>query len=360
MGFVWEDRHVGNRRKEGAEYSMAATMQDVARLAGVSAKTVSNVVNDQPHVSEATRLKVRKAIDKLGYELNVTARNLRKGRTGIIGLALPELKLPYFAELADSVIQEAERVGLRVMIEQTNSDRHREIDVLHGQRRFMTDGLLFSPLALGQDDVGLFRVDFPMVLLGERVFGSTNDHITMSNVEAARAATEHLLVSGRRRIAIVGAHPGERVGSAALREQGYREAMAAAGLPVDEALVRSTGLWHRNTGAEATDALIDDGVEFDAVFALNDTLALGVLHSLHAHRIKVPGRVSVIGFDNIEEAAYSRPPLSTVEPGREQIARRAVELLALRISESAKELSAHLPIQRVYADYNVVARGSSS
>ncbi|MCC2592443.1 LacI family transcriptional regulator [Tessaracoccus sp. OS52] len=339
---------------------MAATMQDVARLAGVSAKTVSNVVNDQPHVSAATRTKVQKAIEKLGYELNFTARNLRKGRTGLIGLALPELKLPYFAELADSVIQEAEKVGLRVLIEQTNSDRDREIDVLHGQRRFMTDGLMFSPLALGQDDVHLFKVDFPMVLLGERVFGSTNDHITMSNVEAARAATRHLLASGRRRIAIVGSHPGEKVGSAALRESGYRQAMADAGIDVDERLVRATGLWHRNTGAEATDALIGEGVGFDAVFALNDALAMGVLHSLHAHRISVPEQVAVIGFDDIEDAAYTRPTLSSVSPGREEIARRAVELLALRISESSKAMEARQPIQRVYADFELKIRESSS
>lgn len=339
---------------------MAATMQDVARLAGVSAKTVSNVVNDQPHVSAATREKVRRAIDKLGYELNITARNLRKGRTGIIGLALPELKLPYFAELADSVIQEAERVGLRVLIEQTNSDRNREVDVLHGPRRFMTDGLIFSPLALGQDDIALFKVDFPVVLLGERVFGSTNDHITMSNVEAARAATHHLIERGRRRIAVVGAHPGEQVGSAALRERGYREALADAGITVDESLVRATGLWHRNTGADTTDELIDDGVEFDAVFALNDTLALGVLHSLHAHRLTVPDDVAVIGFDDIEDAAYSRPTLSSVAPGREQIARSAVDLLQLRIRETNQSLEARRPIQRIYADFEVIGRESSA
>lgn len=338
---------------------MAATMQDVARLAGVSAKTVSNVVNEHPHVSDATRAKVNKAIEKLGYELNITARNLRKGRTGLIGLALPELKLPYFAELADSLIVEAEKLGLRVLIEQTNADRDREIDVLHGPRRFMTDGLIFSPLALGQDDIGLFRVDFPLVLLGERVFGSTNDHITMSNVEAGKAATQHLLGVGRRRIAVVGAHPGEKVGSGPLRERGYREALAEAGIPVDESLIRATGLWHRNTGSAATDALIDEGVDFDAVFALNDTLAMGVLRSLHWHGIDVPAQVAVIGFDDIEEAAYTRPTLSSVSPGREQIARQAVELLHLRISETRAPLDARTPIQRIYADYDVMVRESS-
>ncbi|MBK7820907.1 MAG: LacI family DNA-binding transcriptional regulator [Tessaracoccus sp.] len=338
---------------------MAATMQDVAKLAGVSAKTVSNVVNNHPRVSAATRERVQDAIDKLGYELNLTARNLRQGRTGLIGVALPELKLPYFAELADSIICEAEAVGLRVMIEQTNSDRAREIDVLHGQRRLMTDGLIFSPLALGQEDIGLFRVDFPLVLLGERVFGSVNDHITMSNVEAAKAVTRHLLERGRRRIAVVGAHPGERVGSAALREQGYREALRDAGLPIDEALIRTTVMWHRNTGATATDELLEDGVDFDAVFALNDTLAMGVLRSLHSHGLRVPDDVAVVGFDNIDEAAYTRPTLTSVAPGREQIAREAVELLTLRIGETRLPLESRAPIKRILADYEVVVRESS-
>ncbi|MHA6510000.1 LacI family DNA-binding transcriptional regulator [Tessaracoccus sp. MC1679] len=338
---------------------MAATMQDVAKLAGVSAKTVSNVVNHHPHVAAATKARVQAAIDKLGYELNITARNLRKGSTGLVGLALPELKLPYFAELADSVIVEAEKVGLRVLIEQTNSDRDREIDVLHGQRRFMTDGLIFSPLALGQDDIHLFQVDFPMVLLGERVFGSTNDHITMSNVEAAKAATQHLLQSGRRRIAVVGTHPGEKVGSGPLREQGFRAAMAEAGVPVDERLLCPAELWHRNTGAQAMEALIASGEPFDAVFALNDAMAMGVLHSLSSHRIDVPGDVAVIGFDDIEDAAYTRPTLSSVAPGRTQIARTAVELLQKRITEAHAPLDQRSPIQRIYADYELVLRDSS-
>lgn len=338
---------------------MAATMQDVARLAGVSAKTVSNVVNAHPHVSASTRKKVQQAIDKLGYELNITARNLRKGKTGLIGLALPELKLPYFAELADSVIVEAEKLGLRVLIEQTNADRDREIDVLHGQRRFMTDGLIFSPLALGQDDIHQFRVDFPLVLLGERVFGSTNDHITMSNVEAAKAATRHLLATGHRRIAVVGTHPGEVVGSAALREQGYRAAMQEAGVPIDEKLLCVAQEWHRNTGAQAMDSLLASGEPFDAVFALNDALAMGVLHSLSSHRVDVPAEVAVVGFDDIEDAAYTRPTLTTIAPGRAEIASRAVELLQQRIAESSVSPESRRPIQRIYTEYELILRQSA-
>ena len=311
---------------------MAVTMQDVAARANVSIKTVSNVVNGYPHIRPATRERVEEAIGFLGYRINETARSLRTRRTDMITLAVPELSLPYFAELADSVIQAADARGLTVLIEQTSHGREREVDVLTGKRRHMTDGLIFSPLELGPEDLALFDVDFPLVVLGERVFGAPADHVTMNNVEAAKAATEHLVALGRKRIAVIGGHEGEKVGSAALRTRGYREGLEAAGLPYDPRLVAEAGLWHRSTGAEAMGRLLDDGVEVDGVFALNDALALGALHALHTRRIEVPEDVVVMGFDDVDDARYAVPTLSSVDPGRAQIARTAVELLADRIT----------------------------
>lgn len=333
---------------------MSVTMQDVALRAGVSIKTVSNVMNGYRYISPTTKARVEAAIEELGYRLNVTARNLRARRTGMIGLAVPELTLPYFGELADAVIRAADELGYTVLIEQTGADRQRETKVLSGDR-YLTDGLLFSPLALEQADVGLFDVDFPLVLLGERVFDAPADHVTMNNVEAAYAATRHLLRAGRRRVAVIGAHAGEVVGSAGLRVQGYERALAEAGIPVDPALVGEAGLWHRSTGAEAMAAILDSGTEVDAVFALNDALALGALHTLHVRRIAVPEQIAVIGFDDIDEARYAVPPLTTVEPGREQIARTAVELLVRRITEPDPAR----PFQRVVADFSLVGREST-
>ncbi|GIG30725.1 LacI family DNA-binding transcriptional regulator [Cellulomonas marina] len=331
-------------------------MSDVAERAGVSIKTVSNVINGYPYIRAETRERVETAIGALGYQVNLTARNLRQGRTGMIGLAVPELSLPYFAELADSVIQAAERVGLTVLIEQTGAVRERELAVLAGSRRAMTDGLLFSPLAILRDDLEPLLGAHPVVLLGERIFDASADHVTMANVEAAEAATAHLLGRGRRRVAAVGAHSGEVVGSAALRLQGWERAVRAAGLEPDPALVAEAGLWHRATGADAMRRLLDEGVEVDGVFAMNDALALGVLHVLHERRIRVPEDVAVIGFDDIDESAYVAPTLSTIAPGREQIARTAVDLLAQRIEHGP----AAGPFRRVVADFTVVERESSA
>ena len=332
-----------------------ATMHDVAALAGVSVKTVSNVVNGYQFIRPATRAKVETAIGELGYQVNITARNLRQGRTGMIGLAVPELSLPYFAELADSVIRAAEAVGLTVLIEQTGAVRHRELEVLSGQRRHLTDGLIFSPLDLGEQDKESFDVDFPMVLLGERIFGGPADHVTMNNVDGSRAATQHLIDLGRRRIALIGTHPGETMGSAALRERGYRQALEAAGIEFDPALLGDAGLWHRSTGAAAMTRLLDSGVEMDAVFGLNDAMALGAMHVLHDRRIDAPGQVAVIGFDDIDEASYSSPPLTSVVPGREEIAQTAVKLLVEQIAAGG----ARRPATEVVAQYSIAVRGST-
>lgn len=334
---------------------MAVTMHDVAQRAGVSIKTVSNVVNGYPYIRPATRERVEAAIAELGYRVNVSARNLRTRRTGLVTLAVPELSLPYFAQLADAVMSAADAAGWTVLIEQTSASRERETEVLSGRRRHLTDGLIFSPLALGPDDIDLFTVDFPLVVLGERVFGAPADHVTMNNVAAAKAATLHLASLGRRRIAVVGAHAGQEVGSAALRTEGYRQGLAEAGLPYDPALVVEAGPWHRSTGAEAMARLLDVGVEVDAVFALNDALALGALHALHAHRVDVPGEVALMGFDDVDDARFAVPALSSVDPGRDQIAQTAVDLVLQRIGASGDPA----PFRRVVPDSRIVGREST-
>ncbi|PPG65651.1 LacI family transcriptional regulator [Rathayibacter rathayi] len=310
---------------------MAVTLHDVARTADVSIKTVSNVINDYPHVRPATRARVQAAIAQLGYRPNLSARSLRRGRTGVIGLALPELSLPYFAELADSVMRAADARGLTVLIEQTGGDPERERRVLTSERRQLTDGLLFSPLGLADEDA--LVVNVPLVLLGERIFTERVDHVTMQNTAAARAATAHLLASGHRRIVALGTHPDAAVSSASLRLEGYRAALADGGID-DERIIGVFGPWRRSGGAEAMRRVLASGLDFDAVFALNDTLALGAMRALQEAGVRVPDEVAVIGFDDIDEARYCSPSLSSVDSGRDEIARIAVELLQARIDGS--------------------------
>lgn len=334
---------------------MTATLHDVARLASVSIKTVSNVINDRPNIRPATRERVEQAIAELGYTPNLTARNLRSGRTGAIALAVPDLALSYFAELAAIVIAEAERRGVVVLVEQTGGDREREIELLRSPRLKLTDGLIFSPLGMGQDDVDRLEVTYPMVLLDERIFDGPTDHVTMRNVDAARDATRFLLKSGRRRIALVGAHDGEVIGSAGLRLKGYREALDEAGVAYDDDIVGYTTMWHRANGADSMRELLRRGVDFDAVLGLNDTLALGAMRALQEAGRLVPDDVWVVGFDDLDEAQYSIPSLTTIDPGQDWIARTAVETLLARIAGPSEAPAPQL----LLADYRLVERESA-
>ncbi|WP_461163255.1 LacI family DNA-binding transcriptional regulator [Arthrobacter sp. R4-81] len=333
---------------------MAATLHDVARVAGVSFKTVSNVINNHPHVRPVTRSKVEAAIAELGYRPNLAARSLRSGHTGAITLAVPQLKLPYFAELADAVIAAAEARGLVVLIEQTGGNRERELEVLSSPRLQMSDGLLFSPLGLGEEDSALVKSDVPMVLLGERIFSGDCDHVTMQNVAAARAATDHLLDLGRSRIAVVGAHDGEVIGSAGLRLRGYREALAARGIAYEDSIVAYMWSWHRSNGAAAMRELLARGVTFDAVFGMNDTLAQGAMRVLQQAGCRVPEDVAIIGFDDLDETRYSLPTLSTVDPGRVEIAETAIRVLLERIMHPDGSAP-----QEIETTFKVVAREST-
>lgn len=340
--------------KPGAETT--ATLHDVARAAGVSIKTVSNVIHGYPHIRPETRERVEAAIAQLNYQPNRAARSLRSGRTDMIGLIVPDLRNPYFAELADDVMRAARERGFSVLIEQFDLDRESELAALRGAHLRGLDGILHSVLTLEPGDAALLeRVPVPLVLLGERIFDSSRDHVTMRNTEGAQAATAHLLDLGRRRILALGSHPSEEMGSPSLRLRGYADALENAGVPFDAELVIPVDLWHRADGAEAMRAVLDAGVAFDGIVAFNDSLALGALRVLLERGIRVPDDVAVIGFDDLDETRYSLPALSTINPGRSEIARTAVELLASRIGGADAG-----PPREVFTDFTLVERESTA
>lgn len=324
----------------------AVTMNDVAQVAGVSLKTVSNVINDYPHIRPETRRRVEEAIATLGYRVNTTARNLRLGRTGLIGLALPDLGESYFGELANAVVDEADARGLSVMIEPTRADAASEVAVLTNDRRSMTDGLIFSPLLI--DAAQLRAAAAPRtVLLGERIFGVGLDHVALANIDGTYVATTHLISRGARRIAVVGApteldpqlegiiedKPAHELttSSERLRAEGYRRALVDAGIPLDPALLLPTGPWRRASGASAITHALDRKLVFDAVVGLNDAVALGALHALLVRGVHVPDEVQVVGFDDLDESSYATPALTTISPGRSDVARAAVDMLIDRL-----------------------------
>ncbi|WP_030255681.1 LacI family DNA-binding transcriptional regulator [Streptomyces violens] len=310
---------------------MGAKLKDVAALAGVSVRTVSNVVNDATHVAPATRQRVLAAIEQTGYRPNLAARNLRQGRTGLIGLAIPEVGSPYFGELAGLLIEAAQERGWTVLIDQTAGRADRERRLLSGVEGHAVDGLIVSPWALSPADIGNYVSTMPVVVLGEIDPEGTADHVAIDNVTAAREATCHLLTQGARRPAALGLQPHLHNRTAELRLHGYRQALQTAGLPPRSELEQTVASLHRAEGHRAMEALLDLAQPPDAVFCFTDELALGAVRAARSRGLDVPQDLRIIGFDDIEDGRYGTPSLSTVAPDKQQIAESALQLLADRI-----------------------------
>lgn len=301
-------------------------MRDVAMRAGVSTKTVSNVVNGFPHVRPATRERVERAIEALGYRLNVSARSLSRGRSGVIAFAVPELDMPYFASLSRAFVDQAQKSGWIVLVEQTLGDAVHEKRVIEGEFPQQVDGIVLSPVALAQGRIASRRSSLPLVLLGEHLTSRLiADHVVVDNVAAAKCAVSHLLRLGRRHIAFIGA--ARDLGRVSPRLRGYRRAFEKAGIPVDPSLLMTVDQGTGRDGEKAMDTLLNSGIVPDGVFCVTDWLGLGVLRALRLHGLDVPKDVAVVGFDDIPYSRSSCPSLTTIGTARNEVARLALESL---------------------------------
>ncbi|HWD68739.1 MAG TPA: LacI family DNA-binding transcriptional regulator [Solirubrobacteraceae bacterium] len=341
---------------------MAQTrLRDVADAAGVSIRTVSNVVNGYAPTSEDVRRRVEQAVKELGYRPNVLARNLKQGRTGMIALVVPELDVPYFAELSRAIITMGREHGYTVILDQTDGepDREREMVMSKGSAA-MFDGIILSPLALSRAELIQRDPATPLVLLGEHIAGSGFDHVSIDNVSAAKAATLHLIDLGRQRVAAIGDQPYETGETAQLRTQGYRLAHRARKCKVDSSLIVPTTRFHYADGAAAMEQLLahPDGPP-GAVFCFNDLLALGAIRTLLTRGLRVPEDVAVVGFDDIEAGRFNTPSLTTIAPDKEVIAQLAVKrLLALIASKGVEHPSdVSAPHQLVVRESTTIGRG---
>lgn len=337
---------------------MPATQFDVARRAGVSQRTVSNVVNGLATVGPEVRERVMDAIRELDYRPSLAARGLRVGRSGLLQLVVPELDVAYFSELARHVVAAAEDRGYALLVRQTLGSPERERGALDDAAGEYVEGTILSAVGPVDELLAARRTRTPVVLIGEGSGRSAVDHVGIDDEAAAFAATQHLLAAGHRRVAFIGADPASSLRMAALRRDGYTRALAAAGMAVDERLVARTLSYHRPDGARAMAALLDLAEPPDAVFAATDLLALGALHEAHERGVRVPDEVAVVGFDGLEEGRYSAPTLTTVEPDKIAIARLSVDALLDRIGslEARGEVSAPADVR---VPFTLVERGST-
>ncbi|HIZ37336.1 MAG TPA: LacI family transcriptional regulator [Candidatus Ruania gallistercoris] len=331
---------------------MGVTLRDVAAYAGVSFKTVSNVINNHPHVTEKTRAKVLTAIEALQYRPNQTARSLRHGRSGFLALAVPELASPYFSSLASEVSQAAKAYGRTVVIEETAGDLGREREALDELTTRLVDGIIFSPLATPRTVVEERLGTTPLVMIGEHRHPLAADHVAMDSVRAARVMTEHLLATGRRQIATIGYEP--EGGTGGQRWLGYLQALDAAGLAPAPGLAAEVEAFRREDGARAMARLLDRPEPIDAVLCFNDLLALGAMRTLREARVAIPETIAVAGFDNIEDGRFAHPTLTTVAPDVQFLATEAVRLLVRRAEQPTA------PAEHVEVPFTIEVRQSTT
>lgn len=332
---------------------MAARVSDVARLAGVSPRTVSNVVNDFPHVRDATRQRVLAAIAELDYHPNISARRLRQGRTRILGFAVPELSQPYFAELSELVEHAAQQRGYTVIAAQTGGVLEHEARVLRDLGSHIVDGLVFSPMSMGERELHLAPPSVPTVLIGEQISSPRFASIAVDNVRATADLTRHLLERGRTRIATLGAFHSDRYRSSRLRLNGYLAALEQAGVPFDPALVLYTDRFGRQAGRDGITEAWRAGTRFDAVVCFTDMLALGAIRAFADLGVEVPAEVAIASIDDVQEAEFSVPSLTTIAPDKQAIAERAVDSLLAQLDGRPHEAPG------IDIGYRLVVRESS-
>jgi DNA-binding LacI/PurR family transcriptional regulator len=241
-----------------------------------------------------------------------------------------------------------------VVVEQTDGDPGREQQLLQQNARgHLFDGLIFSPLGLGEGELRRHAGDTPTVMLGEHIEDGPFDHVGLDNVAAAQDATAHLIGLGRQRIAAIGDQSRSTGETGQLRSAGYRAALKAGGRDYQPSLVVPASAFHRGSGAEAMARLLDQGTVPDAVFCYNDLLAIGAMQTVLRRGLRIPGDIAIVGFDDIEEARYAFPALTTIAPDKGALARRAVAQLFTRLKDQGA------PPASLQVGYSLKVRGST-
>jgi LacI family transcriptional regulator len=328
-----------------------ASVYDVAKRAGVSPATTSRVLSggDYP-VRAATRERVLRAAAELNFQPNRLARALATARTHTLGAIVHDISDPYFGEIVRGMEDTARLHGYQLFVCSSDRDAERELEYVKALLGYRVDGLVFAG---GGIDDEAYHTELRRTLAEYRAGGGAvvvlapNSYrapsVLPDNAGGARMVTDHLIALGHRSIAVLSGP--ERLRTNAVRLEGCRQALEAAGITLDESLVRSGG-FTADGGAKATSELIEGGATFTALLALNDLMAFGALTELQARSVRVPEDVSVAGFDDVQSAAFASVPLTTVRVPMQQIGADGAALL-LDIVAGQRPRSRVLPVELV-------------
>lgn len=297
------------RKTSSSRPDGVVTLEQVAELAGVSPSTVSRILNGTAAVSEAKKEAVQAAIRELGFRPNPVARGLAGGRTMSIGVVTQIISSPFYGEALLGIERELERAGYVPLFVSGNwheDDERKAIEALLSRR---VDGIIVLAGRLPDEQLISLAGSLPTVVVGRQVAGPKLYSFGFDNRLGARLATQHLIEQGHRRIAFIA---GDLVHDDAVeRQDGFLDAMATAGLPVDPDLIVQSDFTAAG-GMLAVSRLLERNASFTALFVSNDEMAMGACLGLHRRNLRVPDDVSMVGFDDVVMARYTMPPLTTV------------------------------------------------
>lgn len=313
-----------------------STIKDVALLAGVSFTTVSHVLNQTRPVSEKARLRVLDAVAELGYVPSAVARSLRKSETGIVGVLVPTVQNPFFAELVCGAEEACRQAGYSVFLCNSDNDPHRQQHYLRTLLEKRVDGLLVASVGEPESfDRVLGSSGLPCVAMDRLMPGAQADRISLDNRGGAELATQHLLALGHSHIACISGPQKVEVSQA--RVKGWRAALKARQIEAQADWLQVSD-FSTAGGYQAAMTLLRAPARPSAIFACNDLMALGVLRAAAELGLAVPAELSVMGFDNIELGGFVHPGLSTVGCSIRKLGREAGRLLIARIDQPSQAL----------------------
>lgn len=344
--------------KPRARVGKSVSLRDVAKQAKVSVATVSMVLNDNPRISRATHMRVQRLIERMGYQPNRLAQSLSSRYTTVLAVLVPALRHAfadaYFGELISGICDRAGKMGYKIILEQAKPDFVREQRHIQIFERRYVDGVL----CLGTNDRHHHLEDFaddryPVMVVDNYFDRWKLDYVACDYRSGAEQAMNYLLQLGHRRIALLSAAP--EIHTARDIADVYHERLTAAGVRVDESWIED-GKFTEEGGAAATRRVLERHPDITAIFAGNDKMAVGALHLLARMNIDVPSQVSVIGFDDLQHAAFVNPSLTTVHLPLYQVGLLACEKLIERIRGRSEKIAETLSTHLVVRDSTAMAR----